>query len=98
MKKIFLTAAQAESVLPDSEVIHTFLNPGFELLGADWSREDLLTKLQSAQRIEICGSNAKNLGHGICTYNENDSYSDVLFIETDMEQLEQLERELTEGQ
>ena len=88
MGKIYLTVEQAESVLPDGDSIHTFLNPGFGLIGADWDRK------------EICGKNAKNAkksGHGICAYNDGCAHDSVLFIETDMDRLEKLENQLTEG-
>lgn len=37
-KKIYITAEQAISVLPDGDSVHTFYNPGFGLVGADWSK------------------------------------------------------------
>ena len=70
MGRIFLTVEQAESVLPDGDSIHTFFNPGFGLIGADWSRENIRNRLLLANRIEICGDNAKRMGHGICAYND----------------------------
>lgn len=97
MGRIFLTVEQAESVLPDGDSIHTFFNPGFGLLGADWSRKDIRDRLRSVNRIEICGDNAKRMGHGICAYNDGCAHNSVLFIETDMDRLEKLENQLTEG-
>lgn len=94
MGRIFLTVEQAESVLPDGDSIHTFFNPGFGLLGADWSRKDIRDRLRSVNRIEICGDNAKRTGHGICAYNEGCSHDSVLFIETDMDKLDKLEKQL----
>lgn len=94
MRKIFLTMEQAKSVLPDGDSIHTFVNPGFGLVGADWSRKDILNRLRSVNRIEICGDNAKRMGHGICAYNDGCAHDSVLFIETDMGSLEKLEKQL----
>ena len=94
MEKIYLTVEQAESVLPDGDSIHTFFNTGFGLLGADWSRKDIRDRLRSVNRIEICGDNAKKLGHGICAYNVGCSHDSVLFIETDMDTLDKLEKRL----
>ena len=97
MGKIYLTVEQAESVLPGGDSIHTFFNPGFGLIGADWDRKDILEQLKRVNRIEICGKNAKKLGHGICAYNDGCAHDSVLFIETDMDRLEKLENQLTEG-
>lgn len=97
MGRIFLTVEQAESVLPDGDSIHTFFNPGFGLIGADWSRENIRNRLLLANRIEICGDNAKRMGHGICAYNDGCARDSVLFIETDMDRLEKLENQLTKG-
>ena len=97
MGRIFLTVEQAESVLPDGDSIHTSFNPGFGLIGADWSRENIRNRLLLANRIEICGDNAKRMGHGICAYNDGCAHNSVLFIETDMDRLEKLENQLTEG-
>lgn len=94
MGKIYLTVEQAESVLPGGDSIHTFFNPGFGLIGADWDRKDILEQLKRVNRIEICGKNAKKLGHGICAYNDGCAHDSVLFIETDMDKLDKLEKQL----
>ena len=95
MKKKFLTKGQALSVLPDGETIHTFLNPGFGLVGADWSREDIIEKIQNSDIIELTGEMARSTGHGMCAYNNDTRYhDDILFIETDEERPAALEQEM----
>lgn len=87
MKK-HLTKEEAMSVLPQGESIHTFYNPGFGLVGADWSREDIIDKIQKSDIIELTGPQARGLSHGICAYDKDTKYqSDILFIETDESKL-----------
>lgn len=93
--KQYVTAEQAISVLPDGDAVHTFYNPGFGLVGADWSRDDILDKLRSSDIIELTGPGARGIGHGICAYNKDAKYqSDILFIETDEARVAALENEL----
>ncbi len=87
MKK-YLTKEEAISVLPSEESIHTFFNTGFGLVGADWSREDIIDKIQKSDIIELTGALARGMNHGICAYDKDTKYqSDILFIETDENKL-----------
>ena len=87
MKK-FLTAEQAISLLPEGDEIHTFYNMPFGILGADWSRQDVIDKLKGSDKIEITGEMARNMKHGIAVYNDDTKLqSEVLFVETDEEKL-----------
>lgn len=93
--KTYITAEQAISVLPDGESIHTFYNPRFGLVGADWDKADITDKLHSSDVIELTGPAARGMGHGMCVYSKDTKYqSDILFIETDEVRLSALEKEL----
>lgn len=93
--KIYITKEQAVSILPDGESVHTFMNAGFVLVGADWSREDILDKLGKSDILELAGAGARGLGHGICAYDKTaKTQGDLLFIETNEEKLAALEKEL----
>ena len=93
--KTYITAEQAISVLPDGESIHTFYNPGFGLVGADWDKADITDKLRRSDIIELTGPAARGMNHGICTYRKDAKYqSDILFIETDEVRVSVLENEL----
>lgn len=93
--KIFLTKEQAISILPDGDSIHTFYNPGFGLVGADWSREELLDELGKRAVRELTGPSARGMGHGLCTYDKTaKKQSEILFIETDEAKLEALEKKI----
>ena len=95
--KTYLTKEQAISVLPEGESVHTF-NPGFALVGADWSREDIIDKIQRSDVIELTGEMARSMGRGMCACNNDAKYwGDVLFIETDEEKLKALEATLPEA-
>lgn len=87
--KFYLNYDEAVSLLPDGDDIHTFKNAPFGLIGADWSREDILNKLKEADiAIELTGEQAKSMKHGMCAYNKNAKWqSEILFIETDEEKL-----------
>lgn len=93
--KIYITTEQAISVLPDGDTVHTFYNPGFGLVGADWSKEDITDKLRKSDIIELTGPAARGMGHGICAYNKDTKcQSDILFVETDEERLAVLEQKM----
>lgn len=93
--KTYITAEQAISVLPDGDTVHTFYNPGFGLVGADWSKEDITNKLRRSDIIELTGPAARGMGHGMCVYSKDTKWqSDILFIETDEERVAALEKEL----
>lgn len=96
MDKRYITYDEAVSILPDGEYIHTFINGGFGLMGADWSREDILDKLSKSEVIELTGEQARSMNHGMCAYNKDAKWqSDLLFIETNEEKLSELERKET---
>lgn len=93
--RIYITAEQAISVLPEGDCVHTFYNPGFGLMGADWSKEDITDKLRSSDIIELTGPVARGMGHGICAYNKDTKdQGDILFIETDEGRVSALEKEM----
>lgn len=107
MAKKFITAEEAINVLPEGKTIHTFLSNGVMLVGADWDREDVLEKINDPEYlIEITGPESRSLGHGLAVYHKNCTrLSDVLFVETDKEQLDALdpvevllEKELTDSE
>lgn len=90
--KRFLTYDEAVSVLPDGEYVHTFYNNAFGLVGADWSKQEILEKLDNSDVIELTGEQARSMGHGMCAYNNDTKYhSDILFIETDERKLAEMD-------
>ena len=93
--KTYITVDQAISVLPDGDFVHTFYNTGFSLVGADWSREDIIEKILNSDIIELTGRMARGMGHSMCVYNNDTKcHDEILFIETDETRLAALEQEL----
>lgn len=92
MSKRYITYEEAVSLLPDGESVHTFYNASFGLIGADWSRDNILDKLRNSEIIELTGSQARSMKHGMCAYNKDTKYQkDILFIETDSDKLEEFD-------
>lgn len=89
--KYFLTAEQAEQLLPEGDTVHTFYNNGPMLTGADWSRSEIIDKLKHSDHIELTGESARAMKHGMCAYNDGAKLSDVLFIDTVEEKVAALE-------
>lgn len=95
MSRTYITYEQAVSVLPDGEYVHTFINNGMGLIGADWSREEILEKLKTSEVIELTGKQARAMGHGICAYNKDAKWqSQLLFIETNEEKMAVIDTEV----
>lgn len=93
--KYYLNYEEAISLLPNGENIHTFYNASFGLVGADWSREEILNKLKEPDIvIELTGEQAKAMKHGMAAYSKNAKYqSEILFVETDEEKLSAFEQD-----
>lgn len=97
--RVYITKEQAAYILHDKDDIHTFYNPGFGLVGADWSKREVLSKINGSEILELTGPSARGVGHGLVAYNDNvTTQGDLLFIETDEEKLCALEAELGKEQ
>jgi len=88
--RIFLTEEQAIDLLPEGNEIHTFYNAAFGLIGADWSRDELLDKIRRVDYREITGNQARGMKHGLALWSHGSTQGDILFVETDMEKLDKL--------
>ena len=97
-EKVFLNEEETLSLLPDGDYIHTFLNPGFGLVGADWERNELVEKIRNSNKLELAGPAARSMGHGLCVYSTDTKYhDDILFVETDEKRLAELEASINAG-
>ena len=63
--RIFLEYDESVKFLPKGKHIHTFTNAGPALLGADWSRKDVI-KLLKEHKVEVAGPAAQAMKHGLC--------------------------------
>lgn len=77
-KRKKLTYDEAVAMLPNKENIHTFIGRMF-LIGADWSRKDILSLLKNAVQIELSGQTATAMGHRLGVWRTE---RDVIFVET----------------
>lgn len=82
LPRVFLTPEQAEDMLPAGDTVHTFMSraPNI-LLGADWSRADLIDKIKQC-KCEISGQVAMSMGHGLAIHLPKG----MLFVQTKTEQ------------
>lgn len=76
-EKKIITKDEAVSRLQDGEYIHTFVNPGGMLIGADWPRSKVLEAFSEFQ-IEETGETAQRMNHGLA-FNDGKRY---VFVET----------------
>ena len=76
-ERVFLSAAEAEAMLPEGETIHTFRQAGPALIGASLERSQIISALQT-RRPELSGAQATAMKHGLVVF---DDYG-ALFIET----------------
>jgi hypothetical protein len=89
---VYITVEQAISCLNDGDSIHTFLNPGGALIGADWSREAVIETLKShPDKIEIGGKMCRKMKHGLVVWRGDEP----VFIEANESKILVLEESLT---
>ena len=62
---VLLTYDEAVALLPDGDEIHTVMEAGPTLIGADWDRKDVLTLLRESPRRDVTGPAAQKSGHGL---------------------------------
>ena len=77
-----LSYEEAVALLPDGDYIHTILDGGI-LVGANWSRTEILDLLARSPRRDVTGPEAQSMGHGLCAYEANGR---PVFIETRKEE------------
>jgi len=60
-----------------NDTCHVFINPNGMLIGADWSKKEIIELLDSG-KISLSGTTATKMGHGIAVFN----YGKYHFLET----------------
>ena len=74
-----LTYDEAVALLPDGDTIHTYLDGGLAIIGADWKRSQVLELLEATNRREVTGRSAQSMGHGLAAFEADGT---PVFIET----------------
>lgn len=63
--RVIVPFEEAVKRLPDKAEIHTFRNPAASILvGADWSREEVIAAMRKHQ-VEETGPGASKMNHGL---------------------------------
>lgn len=76
-ERVVLSPIEAEAMLPEGEMIHTFRQAGYALIGADWERSEIIKAFQTC-KPQLAGEQATAMKHGIVFF---DDYGAV-FVET----------------
>jgi len=74
---VVLTYEEAVALLPEGKEIHTFVNPAGILVGADWTRKEILKALKK-HKVVVTGSQAQAMKHGMAFWDG----SMHVFVET----------------
>ena len=76
---VYLTIDEALNMLPEREVVHTFRQAGFTIIGCDWNRDDVINVMKKhIDTVQLSGKTATSMGHGIVMEDDRG----YLFIET----------------
>lgn len=73
-EKTVLTKQEAIEMLPEGEKIHVFMNPNGMLLGADWTRQQVLELINGVKKenyISLAGEQATRMKHGLVVWDGN---------------------------
>lgn len=74
-----LTVEQAEALLPDGDVLHTFRQPRDGILvGADWEKSRIIERFKT-NGVELAGFTARSMNHGLASFDEALGW---LYVET----------------
>ena len=72
-----ISPEQAEELLPDGDVVHTFRIDGANIVGRDWPKNKIIQRFKT-HGVELSGELARNANHGLCSFDD----TGPLFIET----------------
>ncbi|APH21419.1 hypothetical protein CF088_20420 [Clostridium botulinum] len=76
-KRCVLTKEEVLKMLPNKDYIHTFRDSAISLIGADWSKKEILKTIENYE-FELTGQQATSMGHGIA-FQDNNGW---VFVET----------------
>lgn len=76
-ERVKLSLSDAVKMLPEGDTIHTFRSGRAMLIGADWSRIQIITAMEKFG-VELSGPSATFMNHGLVLKDETGH----LFIET----------------
>ena len=85
---IILTKEQAKEMVlvHEHDMVHTFFNLPFGLVGGDHSKVSLFNDIDNAFQLQLAGPGARALGHSLAVIPSSGcKQSDILFVETKKE-------------
>ena len=82
--RVFLTPEQANSMLSQDEMIHTFLSLPMVMLGADWERSEIIKLIDDAppMGLQLTGETAQSMKHGLAVWRGPEDKGEWVFVET----------------
>ena len=91
---IFITKQQAIRLLPKSKKIHVYRNYHNKLVEFEYDDDFIVDLIYKSQFCELSGPKATKVNHGLCVYPYGASQAEKSFIQTDINRLNALKREL----
>jgi hypothetical protein len=84
MKKDIVTKKQAkEMLLVNNDMVHTFYNLPFGIIGGDHSLASVIKDIDNSYMCKRTGEQAQKIGHGLVVIpSKTCKQSDLLFVET----------------
>ena len=93
-KPIFITKQQAIRLLPKSKKIHIYRNYHNKLVEFEYDDDFIVDLIYKSEFCELSGPKATKVNHGLCVYQYGASQEGKSFIQTDINRLNALKREL----
>lgn len=93
-KPIFITKQQAIKLLPKSKKIHVYKNYYNKLVEFEYDDDFIVDLIYKSEFCELSGPKATKANHGLCVYQYGASQEGKSFIQTDINRLNALKREL----
>lgn len=81
-ERIKITPEQLDSMMPRGKMVHSFMQGGMALIGADRSRASILKLAKGPLGAELSGESATSMNHGAVVWDEGER---PVFIETTTE-------------
>ena len=70
MSNNILSKEEVEAAIGPGEIVHVFVNPrGGILVGADWTKAELIALVAAGGKAEVGGKACLGIGHGLVIWN-----------------------------
>ena len=79
--RVTLTPDEVDALMPPGDDVHTLIQAGSALIGADWSRSQILAAAASGG-AELAGESATAMNHGIVIWQGDGDDMTPVFVAT----------------